>query len=388
MTDPVLRVVDVPAEPAERAAFEGREPYAPSYLDFEELEERGDPPRRLWAIDGWLGMGHVTLLSAKGGMGKSVLAMQLATALALSLDFVGKIHQPRTSLVWMGEDDDDELWRRQHAICRKFSKPMSALRGRVMLESMATEDCTLVANVHGIGMARTGMLSILRQQIGDLKAEVVVLDNIARLFAGNENDRYEVTAFMAGLAWATAPTGAATLLVGHVSRGAGSEYSGNAAWENAARARLWFTDSPPDKPPSEPNEDGDDDKPDLRYLAKRKVNYTTRDLCVMQYTDDAYSIISAGDPTGIVANIRNKAAEGRVLSAFDKLSNMGLVPTESSSSPNYLPRLIGQYKLADGFTKTELARALRSLMIDGQVSRKQVGQYPNRTPKFGLVTTP
>jgi RecA-family ATPase len=385
MADPVpfrLTSPDVPADVDEQTAFDGHEPYTPTYCDFEAWEEHGEPPRRSWAIDGWLGMGHVTLLSAKGGMGKSILALQMATALGLGLDFVGKVHQPRTVLAWYGEDEDEELWRRQRAVSRKVGRPMSDLRDRVFMESMATEDCTLVAKVHGAAeMIRTHMLTTLREQIGDLKAEVVILDNIARLFAGNENDRYEVTAFMSALAWAAAPMHCAVLLVGHIAKAQGSEYSGSAAWENAARARLWFTDHPPDK-----ETDRDEPEDDLRYLAKRKVNYTSRDLCTLRYVDDAYDVVQPEDPTGIVASIKRKNAERRVLDAMQKLIGMGLAPTEGRSSPAFLPKLATQYNLADGFTPAELERGMRALMADGTIKRAQIGVYANRSPKYGLVS--
>src|SRR5215471_14825631 len=104
----------IPLPAPERVATD----YVPTYLDLEALEEAGEPPARVWAIDHWLGMGYVTLLAAKGGRGKSLLALQLAVSLGLGRSFIAPINQQRNSLVWMGEDDDDELWRRMHAIAQ------------------------------------------------------------------------------------------------------------------------------------------------------------------------------------------------------------------------------------------------------------------------------
>ena len=44
----------------------------------------GPPPERDWAISHWLGMGHVTLLAGKGGIGKTLIAQQLGSALPLA----------------------------------------------------------------------------------------------------------------------------------------------------------------------------------------------------------------------------------------------------------------------------------------------------------------
>lgn len=365
----------------------GEEPpaeYKATFLDWETLEERGAPPEREWAVDHWLGMGHITLLAAKGGMGKSIFSQQLGTALALKRDFVSAIAEPRQVLAWMGEDDDDELWRRQTAICKKFDTPLGFLRGRLHVESMVDTDCTLVARVMGVGMVRTGMLKELREQVGDLKAEIVVLDNVAKLFSGDENNRSDVTAFLTAINWASAPTKAGALLVGHPSKVPNAEYSGSTAWENACRARWWLTDHPPDKKPDQ--DDPDDPITDLRYLAKRKVNYTARDLCVLKYEQGAYTVVSAAaNPTGMVAAIRADVAARIFMAALTQLSARGIYGNDSTNSPAYLPKVILQYGLAENMTKFELANAMRQLILGEKIARGVVGQYQNRTPKYGIV---
>ena len=248
-------VVDLPTPP-------------PKPLDWESLEEHGEPPARKWALDLWVGMGHVTLLSGSGGLGKSILAQQVLTAIALGQQFIANAAEPRRALGWMGEDDENELWRRQMAICAKFDVKLSALRGRMDLYAMDRYECCLMDLFEG-RPTRTSLLKDLREQVGDLKAEIVLLDNISRLFGCNENDRHHVSNFYSALQWASSPTDAAVILIGHVSKLGGSEFSGSTAWENAARGRLWLTDKPPDQKP----EAEDDGEPvDLRYQAKRKVN--------------------------------------------------------------------------------------------------------------------
>ena len=55
-------------------------------LDWRVLAD-GEPPARDWAVDHWLGMAHVTLLAGLGGIGKTLLAQMLASALALGRAF-------------------------------------------------------------------------------------------------------------------------------------------------------------------------------------------------------------------------------------------------------------------------------------------------------------
>lgn len=383
-----------PQDPAERKAQVLQHPaaggdkpterYVPTYLDLEVLEERGEPPPREWALDYWLGLGHVTLLAAKGGMGKSIFVQQLATALALKRDFVSTVQVPRRVLLWMGEDDDDELWRRQKAISEKFGVSLSRVRDQVMLESMVDTDCCLVKNLSNMGVVTTPMLEELRNQVGDTKADVVVLDNAAKLFQINENDRAQVTAAVTALNYAAAPTRAAVLLLGHAAKLKDSEYAGSTAWENSVRARWWLTDSPPDK------QGGDDEEgeapSDLRYLAKRKVNYSSTDLAILRYEAGAYSVVTPPrGADGIVASIDRAHAKRVVLAGLIKLKAMGLDPVEGSGSPHFLPKLIVAHALAEGFQRFDLVKAMRALLTDGEIVNKQVGTYPNRTPRMGLV---
>ena len=48
-------------------------------------------------------------------------------------------------------------------------------------------------------LLQTAMREELQQQIADYLAEVVILDNAARLFGGKENERHQVTRCMAAL---------------------------------------------------------------------------------------------------------------------------------------------------------------------------------------------
>src|SRR5437773_12022409 len=79
-------------------------------LDWRILAD-GEPPQRDWAIDHWLGMAYVTLLAGLGGIGKTLLAQMLGSAIALGRPFIDVIPKPRTVLAWWTEDDHDEIRR-------------------------------------------------------------------------------------------------------------------------------------------------------------------------------------------------------------------------------------------------------------------------------------
>lgn len=351
-------------------------------LDWKVLGD-GEPPAREWAIGGWFGMGHATLLAGAGGIGKSLLAQQIGSALALGRDFIGPVSQARRALLWAAEDDHDELWRRQIAIAAYLNAPLDAFAGRLFVESFVDRDCTLMdCGDFGGRLIATPMLDELREQVADYAADVVILDNVARIFGGKEADRGHVTRFVTAVVGACQR--AAVMLLAHPGRATGSEFSGSSAWEASVRTRLYLGDKPPDQA------DGDegDAPPGLRYLARRKRNYAGPDLRTFTYRD---GVLVPDHPAGeswLVDGLRDRKAERVALAAFRRLVAIGQHPSDGATSPAFLPKLALQFDLAEGMTRRELADAMRRLMLAGQLRREAIGKYPNRAPRFGLVASP
>ena len=225
--------------------------------------------QRTWLVNHWLTYG-ITLLAGRGGIGKSMIAQTVGTALALGRPFIDEVTEPQTVLMWACEDDHDEVWRRQIAINDLLGCTMADIEGRFIVESRLGA-ANSMWTMPSARCRRAAALKEWHEQINDIGATVAILDNIAHAFGGNENDRHHVTSFVNGLASVTERP-VATLLLGHVARSQGSEFAGSAAWENAARMR-WLFDV------GSRGEAGrrQDPEPDVRYLAKRKANYSTND---------------------------------------------------------------------------------------------------------------
>ena len=216
----------------------------------------------------------------------------------------------------------------------------------------------------------------------------MLLDNVARLYAGNENDRHQVTSFIAMLTGAAAPTNAAVGLLGHPGKAVGAEYSGSTAWEGSVRARLYLGHKLPDaKKADDEDEEEDSDNENVRFLCRRKANYSARDWRRLQFRDGVMvpeaPVPKAPGPTGAKAG--TDFARDSVARAVRKLREMKNYGVSSTSSPNYLPRLAGQYKLLDRLTKTDFTAAMRSMQSDGVLVMTVVGKYANRNTRQGLV---
>lgn len=334
------------------------------------------PPTREWAIDHWFGMGHVTLLAGAGGLGKTSIAQAMASCISLQRDYLDNVPKPRRVLMWACEDDADELWRRQIAIAHALNVPLKDFENTFILMPYDGEDVELCAAKDG-AIAVSPMLETLRQQIGDYSADAVILDNIARLYGCNENDRHQVTSFIAMLTKAARPTGAALMLLGHPAKGPNSEYSGSTAWEGAVRARLYLGRNLPDQEPAEEPKEDDG----IRYLCRRKANYSNRDYRRIRYCNGVMIPDEAASP---VTARPTEFAQDVVIRAVMALERLGKYGNASTASPDYLPKLAEAYKLIENISRKQFANAVRELELAGKLRLDVVGQYPNRSPKKGF----
>lgn len=347
-------------------------------LNWEDMEGR-EPPKRKWVMRDWIPESHTTLLSGRAGIGKTLLAQHMGTGAALGGNYIEPMDERRV-LMWAGEDDEDELWRRQVAICAHFNAPLAALSERFYLHSYAGADITLMAPTFG-HLQSTPMLTELIEQVRDYRAQFVILDNIARLFGGSENDRHAVTTFCALVHGACAP--ATVLLLGHPAKAEGSEYSGSTAWEGAVRARLYLSDRSPDVEADD--EDGAQVDQSVRFLSRRKANYSPLDTRKLTMTEGGVLIPDAVELAPKVSIVSGDFAKDIVRRAITKLAAQNVHGLLSTASPEFLPKLAKQYGLLDRLSPSQFGKVMRTMLLAGELTRAEVGKYSNRTPKFGLV---
>ncbi len=235
---------------------------------------QGKPvPDREWLVPGICVKGGATLLNGDGGVGKSLLCMQLQTALALGQPWIG-INTPAKTTRSLGiycEDEPDELHRRQHDICRYYGCTMSHLDGSALMMSRVGEDNILMKfDRRQGGGAPTNLFRQIEATINEYNIEVVIIDTAADTFGGLEIDREQVRAFVQKLrGWALRTRGAVIITqhpsVSGMASGAGS--SGSTGWNNSVRSRVYLT------APKRLDDDGDEIPTDERLLKFMKSNY-------------------------------------------------------------------------------------------------------------------
>lgn len=341
-----------------------------------------EPPPRNWRIPEWMSDGPM-LFSGRGGAGKSTIAQALGTALALGRPYFQPAGDRVRVLCWQCEDSHDEMWRRQLPILEHFDAGMTDLVDWLHVDPRLGQENTLLAPVFG-SPTWTPAMQLLREQVNDLQIDVLFLDNIGHCFGANENARHDVTMFVNGMAGLVTGRPFTAVLMGHTARSQGSEFAGSAAWENAVRMRWWLGHTLPDQP--EPDE-GNQADPNVRYLAKRKANYASRDVIRMVYDQGLFL------PDMPEASISDRYNSGRyaeearnaVLFAIRKAQETSTRLVKGKNSPDSLIRWMRNLNLGTTFTEPQLLRALDELTAAGRVGEGTVGVYGNRTKKTGLV---
>lgn len=220
-----------------------------------------------WIVEGCFLRGTVAILSGDGGLGKSLLMQQLATAAATGRDWLGMATKPCKAYCIFCEDDGDELHRRQERINVHYGCEMGDLEG-VMYADRAGEDSVLIRfEKWGDKCATTPLFDTIRREVKGLGSQIVVLDTVADVFSGNEVDRNQPRRFIRELRRLAIEIQGVVILTQHPSAeglASGSGKSGSTGWNNSARSRLYLT-VPKTKKDEEP-------PPNQRLLKTMKNN--------------------------------------------------------------------------------------------------------------------
>lgn len=341
------------------------EPVRISFVDFASLLHTLPPPRE-WVVDQWLPRKTVTLMSGRGGHGKSLLAQQLAACVANGQHFLDRRVQQGPVLGLFAEDDADELLRRAAALYGALGLDVGAGSERLHLDARAGKFNTLIAFTTDHKARPTKLMTALREQVLRLRPALVILDNIAQLYAGPENDRHDVTAFCNALTAIAGEGNTAVLLLGHVAKVEDSEYSGSTAWDAAVRSRLLLARQ----------DDG------TTLLRKAKANYSALDEMRLEYRAGAFALLPTASQVGPEVIEGVKPLIVRALEVFTKRCQ---ATSHLTTARNYLVRLMVADGALAGSVRADLLQAgLRAMLDAGEID--PVAVLPWKSPSRHAVT--
>ena len=233
-------------------------------------------PVRQFILPDWIPARCVTLLHGFGGVGKTLLAQQIGTACAMRREFLGVTPDACPVLGWWGEDDRDEIWRRQEAINAVFGVTnIGDLDGKLFWRPCPGDDISLFTAAVESDFRTTDLFEVLRRQLLETAAKLTILDSATQIAAIPENNRPLVTRCFQALNGLCIETGTTIAVLGHNNRG--GDFSGSSAWENRARSRIHMK--------REQDEDGNE----TIRLCRPKANYAAlEDGVTLDWHQGAY----------------------------------------------------------------------------------------------------
>jgi RecA-family ATPase len=341
----------------------------------------GRPPRRQWIVPDWIPCGVVTGLYGDGGLGKSLLALQLQTATALGAPWLGLDVEKVASLGVYCEDSQDELWRRQEDICASYRVERDSLENAHWLPRLGEDNLLMTVGRSGAGELTPFHKQVLAAAL-DLKARLVIVDTAADVFAGNENSRPEVRHFVArALGSIALKIDGAVVVCAHPSRAGmntGSGDSGSTAWNASFRSRLYFREPKP--------EEGETPDRNARILEIPKANYAARGGELRLRWRDGVIEPEPVHPLAGMTPFGKLDAQDVFLDLLRDFEAQNRPISDNLRAGNYAPRLFASMprERHHGFKIADFAKAMERLFKDRKIGIVSYGHKGDDRHKIAL----
>jgi Mrp family chromosome partitioning ATPase len=251
-------------------------------LRLASLRKADEIPPRQWLYGTQLIRGHVTVLVAPGGTGKSAYAMGVGISIAAHRSYLGEYIFGGCNVAIINLDDPmDELDRRVAAFMLAHSISAAQLDGRLFLEDCDGHGLTLAALERGdnglqvVNPDEDSLVSLLREN----RVGLVVCDPFAESHTLEENSNPQMIQAAAVWRRVARTANCAVLLVHHVRKGDVTSIDaarGAKALTDSARVGLLMTTMSAE----EASEFGIEDDDRLSYVrlddAKRNMAAATK----------------------------------------------------------------------------------------------------------------
>ena len=389
----VQPVPQADADPFEAAVYRGR---------YDPAAAAAIPPRR-WIAARHLVRGYMSLLIAPGGVGKTMLAMQWACAVAsgesttkAGVDFAGfNVVERAPVLVVNLEDPLDELRLRREAVVSHFQIDPYAIGDRVHLFSGAgfrhMGERWRIVRRDGGRVTRTRWVDDLMRYITRHGIGLVIIDPLTDAHEADESSNPEMSRVMDALREVVTETGCAMLVVHHTRKPpaassdgfAGDPYSARGASAVLGAVRITHTLHSMSEKDAEANgvpesERGryvrlDDAKANL-FLLSHQAQWFERETTIAP-NGEALGVLVPTWPGRAGAAAKVKAAVLAEVRAMDADGSLART-SASDQARNYLAKvLVNRPGLAVlGLDRGAIAEALAALEAEGSLRRVRSGR--------------
>jgi RecA-family ATPase len=352
-------------EPGQRTRRNGQDKEAPNPAEVPVLKiysgdvlAKESPKPRRWLVPSMIAMMRACLLYGDGGAGKSILLTQLGVAIAAQVDWLGKLIEGdnRRALIISTEDDRDEFQRRLHDVIagREDINPDNLVNLK-FVDLVAEENIELAELDPRGDLKTTPLFMAIERLVAEFRPALLGIDTTADVFGGDEIKRTQVKQFVGCFTRLAVKYRMAVLLLAHPSQAgmaSGTGTSGNTAWNNSVRSRLYFSKV---KPRNGEDDSDDIDTSPLMQLQVMKSNYGPKgEKIAVKWNRGRYALVNAGSFDKAVPESQ---ADRVFLTLVDKFQQerRDVSPNPSVSPVQPAP------KIADfSIIRTQLSRGFRS----------------------------
>jgi RecA-family ATPase len=346
-------------------------PPAPPIATFHRLPNLADRqiPPRAWLVPDLIPFDTVTLLTGDGATGKSLIAAQLAAATCLGSSWMGRAVARGGAVYVSAEDDETELLRRLADIAKAEDVTFADL-DRLTITSLAGKSALLATLERNGSLRATKLMAEIEAVLETDRPTLLVLDTLADLFPGNENDRAQARQFIGMMRGLAIRYEAAVVLLSHPSvegMRSGSGTSGSTAWSNSVRSRLYF-----DRIKS----DGFESDPDARVLRCLKSNYSRAGAEIKARWREGV-FVPDGPETGLdrgAASARAERVFMRLLRLFDEQGRR----VSHRRGPSYAPKEFADHPDSEGVTKRAFQDVMERLLSASKIAVIEAGPPSKR----------
>jgi RecA-family ATPase len=343
---------------------------------FDASQWEGVPiePRR-WIAHNRIPVGEPGIMSGDGGTGKTKLALQLAIAISAGLrDWVGGVVEAEGPvIVFSAEEKLKEMHRRTLDIIEHRGLSFRDMAGGLHFICDTANPILGTIDRNMIVQPTTSLLR-LERTVAAIRPALVIIENAADVYSGNESDRPNVTRFMRGLLGRlTAPCDSTVMLIQHPSVSGladGTGRAGSTGWNNSGRWRTNFTKVK--------------DSDDLRQLEIIKNNYgPTGEKIALRWDRGVFV------PEGQETSLQRMAADRDVDELFLRLleqrnaQDRWVTPAKAAG---YAPKEFAAMPGAEGVKSSAFEKSMERLLDAGTITVWTYGPPSKRRQR--LIVTP
>ncbi|MCI5073958.1 AAA family ATPase [Oricola sp.] len=349
-----------------------------SIVPASEFAARETPQRQFLDERRLIPLRNVTIISGDGGTGKSLLALQLGMGVAAGGIWLGRRVREGSVLYFSAEDDEDETHIRFKEICAAEGLHPSSFNA-LGFDFRAGKEAALAVEVpRSAVLQRTPLMGALEAAMGENSPVLLILDNLADVFAGNEVSRVQARQFIGMMRGLALKHDCAVVLLSHPSvagMNSGTGSSGSTAWNNSVRSRLYLR--------RDVSDDGSEADADARILETKKTNYARAgDETRLRWEDGRFVAVEEtrqdnGDPIAQATK-----AERVFLHLLDWHSRKGLHVSPNKSN-RYAPTVFARHGQCEGVKARQFERAMETLFEHGQIEIDRHG--PPSKPRNHIV---